>query len=98
MRTRSSANDTVTFPGTTPSETESLIARIGDAVVARLADAPLLVDAAELSKRLGVSPSAIGRAVKAGTIPSVRLGSRRLFDPREVLAALRAAETKGGDA
>ena len=96
MRTRSSANDAVNFPNATPAETEALLARIADEVVARLASAPLLVDAAELSRRLGVSPSSLTRAVRAGTLPSIRVGARRLFDPREVLAALRAAEAKGG--
>jgi len=53
----------------------------------------------ELSSAIGVSTRAIDHLVAAGKIPSVRLGTRRLFDIAEVIAVLKtgvASPENGG--
>ena len=42
--------------------------------------APLLVDRREAARLLGVSPGTIDNLRNAGELPSVKLGTRRLFD------------------
>ena len=42
--------------------------------------APLLVDRREAGRLLGVSPGTIDNLRKRGELPSLRLGTRRLFD------------------
>lgn len=48
-------------------------------------DEPLLIDSKNAAKLLGISVRHLANLRKAGTIPSLRLGGRVLFDP----AALR---------
>jgi len=58
-----------------------------------------LTDKPGLAKALTISIRSIDKLVAAGKIPSVRVGTRRLFDPEEVTAALKtgvAAPENGG--
>lgn len=56
-----------------------------------------LVNAAELARRLGVTPATVHAWHRRGWIPCLRAGQRPvLFDPDEVEKALRErAEAKG---
>ncbi len=55
------------------------------------APVPLAVDAAEAARLLGVSPSTLGRLVRAGRIRSVPIGRSRRF-PVDELRRFLAAE------
>ena len=57
--------------------------------------APLLVDGQEMARLAGSSPSTIDRLRRAGTIPSVLVGSSRRYSPSDVIAAL--ARSEGAD-
>jgi phage terminase Nu1 subunit (DNA packaging protein) len=56
--------------------------------VGTAAEAPLLVSRRELARLLSVSERSLTNYIKSG-LPSVRLGGRRLFEPREVLNWIR---------
>jgi excisionase family DNA binding protein len=43
------------------------------------------IDIEELSELLHISTSTINRWVKKGTVPTYKVGSRRLFDKKEIL-------------
>lgn len=49
-----------------------------------------LANKSEIAKALSLSTRTLDKLVAAGKIPSVRVGTRRLFDPEEVTAALKA--------
>lgn len=49
-----------------------------------------LASKSEIAKALSLSTRTIDKLVAAGKIPSVRVGTRRLFDPGEVTAALKS--------
>jgi excisionase family DNA binding protein len=58
-----------------------------------------LLSKPEIAKALSLSTRTLDKLVAAGKIPSVRVGTRRLFDPEEVTAALKsgvAAPENGG--
>lgn len=60
---------------------------------------PHLLNKKEIAHALRISTRAIDRLVAAGKINSVRVGSRRLFDPVDTIAALKsgvAAPENGG--
>ncbi len=50
-----------------------------------------LVDGDELADRLKVSRPTVDRCRANGLIPSVKIGSRRLYNPRAVIKALEQA-------
>lgn len=47
-----------------------------------------LVDRFEMAERASVSVPSLDRLVANGSVPSVKVGSRRLFDPDAVFSAL----------
>jgi len=55
---------------------------------------PRLVDGDRMAELAGVSRPTIDRAVRDGSIPSVKIGRRRLFDPRAVIDAWSNANKK----
>ena len=59
------------------------------------ANEPRLVDGDRMAELIDVSRPTIDRAVRDGTIPSVKIGRRRLFEPRAVIDAL--ANRKGAN-
>ncbi len=79
-----------------PAEMELFIQSIADAVAAKLANAPRLVDRYDLSKILGISVPSIERAQRENLIPVVRIGRCVKYDPGSVIAAL-SANKKGGE-
>ncbi len=50
----------------------------------------LLVSKSEIAKATTLSVRTLDKLVAAGKIPSVRVGTRRLFDPEAVTAALKS--------
>ena len=54
--------------------------------------APRLVDRVALSQQIGLSVPTIDRRRKDGSIPSITVGGRVLFDPSAVIAALASTE------
>lgn len=50
----------------------------------------------DTAKALSVSPRTVDYLVKQGRIPSVRIGSRRLFDLADVIEALKAGSAEPG--
>lgn len=44
----------------------------------------------EMSKALSLSTRTLDKLVAAGKVPSIRVGTRRLFDPEAVTATLKS--------
>lgn len=61
-------------------------------------DQAKLVDINRLERLTDLSGSTINRLVAKNEIPSVRVGTRRLFDPDAVVRALKDQSEKGGQA
>ena len=79
---------------TDPNELRAAIAADVLAAIRPLlanSSAPRLVDGDRMAELAGVSRPTIDRAVRDGLIPSVRIGRRRLFEPRAVIDAWVAA-------
>lgn len=51
----------------------------------------------ELARRLRLSKSFLERETRAGRIPSLRAGNRRVFNPDAVRRALAEQAAKGGE-
>ena len=62
----------------------------------RNADKEPMVGAAEVTRRLGISPSGVYRAARRGTIPSARIGHSVRFDWSTVLAAVATPSPDAG--
>ena len=68
--------------------------RLTEDVVSRLTplintpQQPLLVDRIEMAKLLSISPNKLGDLVSQNAIPSVKVGTRRLFSPDAVANAI----------
>lgn len=58
---------------------------------------PRLINGDRMADLLGVSRPTVDRMRAAGEIPSIMIGSRRLYQPEAVIAALAAASEKGSD-
>jgi ABC-type sugar transport system substrate-binding protein len=80
-----------------PADLESITAAIAEAVAARLANMPRLVDRYALARVIGVSVPTIERLQADGKIPVVRVNRRVLYDPEAVIAALSQNEKGGAD-
>jgi phage terminase Nu1 subunit (DNA packaging protein) len=78
----------------TPAELDRLVDRIAEAVAAKLASQPKLVDRHQLSEIIGVSVPSIERLQAAGRLPVVRVGRLVRYDVSTVIAALAVG---GGD-
>ncbi|TWU20290.1 hypothetical protein Pla52o_48090 [Novipirellula galeiformis] len=77
-------------------DTEALAEAIAEAILAKLPPRPeppatqhLLVSSTKLATMLGISKPFIDRLRSEGKIPSIQVGTRRLYEPSEVVAALR---------
>ncbi len=71
--------------------TQLIQAAVSEAVrpfAERLNDNGRLLDGDEMATRLGVSRPTLDRLRAAGTVPSIKVGSRRLFDAEAVLKAM----------
>jgi excisionase family DNA binding protein len=73
-----------------------ITAEVVKALKPLLADSqePRLVDGDRMAELAGVSRPTIDRAVRDGIIPSLRIGRRRLFEPRAVIDAWANANEK----
>jgi excisionase family DNA binding protein len=73
---------------------DALIESIADRVIEQLRPlieakaGPMLVDRQAMADRLGVSLQTVNRLTASGEIPSVLVGTRRLYVPDRVIAAL----------
>lgn len=78
---------------------EELTALISDAVETAMAKPrpnlppPLLVDRAEMARLISISTTQLDKMVRDGVVPSTKSGSKRLFSPAKVVAAMEAADT-----
>ena len=87
--------DKVLLLNTSP---EALQTNIAAAVVAAIkpiisiANEPRLVDGIRLAELLSISKPTVDRLVRDRKIPSVKVGRRRLFDPRAVIARLSSSD------
>ena len=78
---------------------DSFFEKLADTIVDRLPKtqpprtepAPILVGADELARLLSISRPFVDRLRAEGRIPSILVGTRRLFDPSDVVAALKEA-------
>lgn len=79
---------------TDPNELRAAIAADVLAAIRPLlanSSAPRLVDGDRMAELAGVSRPTIDRLVRDQRVPSVKIGSRRLFAPQAVIDALAAA-------
>lgn len=53
-------------------------------------DSPLLTDRETTASLLNLSTSTLDKLVSRGVVPSITVGTKRLFDAAEVAAALKA--------
>ncbi len=51
---------------------------------------PVLQDKKTMAQMLNISPRHLFNETRAGKIPAVRIGNRVLYDPQDVLAAVKA--------
>ena len=58
------------------------------------ANEPQLVDGGRMAEIAGISRPTIDRGVRDGIIPSIKIGRRRLFEPRAVIDAWSKANEK----
>jgi len=72
---------------------DSITSAVVAAIRPLLAEAqePRLVDGDRMAELAGVSRPTVDRAVKDGLIPSVKIGRRRLYEPRAVIDSLASA-------
>lgn len=56
-------------------------------------DAPLLLDAREAARRLGISPRTLWTLTDEGRIRPVRIGRLVKYDPRDLLAFIDASKS-----
>ena len=78
----------------TPEEIEKLAEKTASRVASILADQPCLVGRERTAKLTSLSVPTIDRMTRAGEIPCIRRGSRVLYDPQEVVAALKRGGKK----
>ncbi len=72
---------------------------LAEAIASRLADAltaneqqpagSLLTDREQTAQLLNISLSSLDKLVKENAVPSINVGSKRLFDPTEAVEALK---------
>lgn len=51
---------------------------------------PILIDRVEVARLLGVSPGTVDNLRRRGELPSVKIGTRRLFDVADLRALIDA--------
>lgn len=78
----------------TPIEIERLAESVACLVAAKMLTQPRLVSRERIAAITSTSVPTIDRLTRAGTIPCVRRGARVLYDPAEVVDAMK----NGGDA
>lgn len=77
-------------------DADELVEKIAAAVVERVRDIlteaqqPRLADRRQMAMLAGVSEPTLDRLVRAERVPSILVGSRRMFRPTAVIAALEA--------
>lgn len=76
---------------------EAIINGVVEQIKPLLARRAELVPSDTMSSIVGVSTATLDRLRRAGRIPSVQIGNRRLYQPDAVIAALADTKTKGGD-
>ncbi len=55
---------------------------------------PDLLDAEAMSAKAGISPAMLDRLRRAELVPSIKIGTRRLYRPDAVIEALENMEKK----
>jgi len=73
----------------TPSEQHQLAITVADEVAEQLANRPRLADRREMAKLANISVATLDRRTKSGLYPSIKDGARRLYDPIDVIAAMK---------
>lgn len=84
----------------TADELATLVsARVADAVRVAMSEAshPPLVDRHQMAALLGISLPKLDRLVAADEVPSILVGTRRLFEARRVVDALADRNREDGD-
>ncbi|WP_417750010.1 hypothetical protein [Rosistilla oblonga] len=73
----------------TPCELQELAERVASEVALRLSEQALLVSRNQIASLTSLSVADIDRATKNGDIPFIRRGRRVLYDPQDVVRALK---------
>lgn len=77
----------------TPAELTELADRIAETIAQKLLQRPRLLDRHEMALMANVSVATLDRRTRCGEWPSIKDGSRRLYDPADVIRVM-----KGGGA
>lgn len=83
------------FRDTDPDEfRRQIVAELAAEILEILAgqDGPRLVDRQKMAELAGIGTATLDGLVASGAIPSVKIGRRRLFEPKKVIDAM----AKGG--
>lgn len=86
----------ILFTGITPDQLADEVARRVSQVLERAqrhVDSPLLTDRETTASLVNLSTSTLDKLVSRGVVPSITVGTKRLFDAAEVAHALKANST-----
>ena len=75
----------------------SIIEGVVQALSELLATKPALVDKETMAAILSISIPTLDRMQRAEKIPSIKIGSRRLYQPDSVIAAIEVTNETEGD-
>ena len=67
------------------------------AAIQLLQSQPALVGCEEMAELLSISLATLDRRRRDGQIPSIKIGSRRLYQPDSVIAAIEVTNETEGD-
>ncbi|MCS7470885.1 helix-turn-helix domain-containing protein, partial [Stieleria sp. ICT_E10.1] len=73
----------------------AIISGVVDAMKPLLDARPELVDGETMAAMLSISVSTLDRTRRAGQIPSVKIGKRRMYRPTAVVSSIEANSEKG---
>ena len=73
----------------TPAELEILADSVARKVAEKLIDQPRLVSREQIAIFTSISVPTVDRMTRSGEIPCIRRGSRVLYDPADVIAAMK---------
>ena len=73
----------------TPAQWETLAETIADRVALKMLDQPRLVSRNQIAVITSMSVPTIDRLTQSGEIPCIRRGTRVLFDPVDVIKAMK---------
>ncbi len=79
------------------ADLDRIVQRLVAAIQPLLQSQPALVGCEEMAELLSISLATLDRKRRDGQIPSIKIGSRRLYQPDSVIAAIEVTNETEGD-